>query len=84
MDDIMNTLIDEESLNMLPPEPFQEPIAPSESNVNNNLDLKKQLLSNNRKNKRKYKGKCPKLKIDKAYDKFGVHILIILCNIYTK
>lgn len=36
--------------------------------VNNNLDLKnKQLFSSNRK------GKCPKVKIDKAYNKFGIH-----------
>lgn len=69
---MQNMMEQEEQLTPPPMATMPEPMAPAFmiNNVNNNLDLKKkQLLSNNRK----YKGKCPKLKLDKAYNKFGVH-----------
>ena len=69
---MQNMMEQEAQLTPPPMATMPEPMAPAfmNNNVNNNLDLKKkQLLSNNRK----YKGKCPKLKLDKAYNKFGVH-----------
>ena len=83
MDNVINTLIQTENLiaqqNNIAPAPTFERFAPIASTVkvNNNLDLKKkQLLSmrkNNRQNVREYKRKCPKMKLDKDYNKFGVH-----------
>ena len=69
---MQNMMEQEEQLIPPPMATMPEPMAPAFmiNNVNNNLDLKKkQLLSNNRK----YKGKCPKVKLDKAYNKFGTH-----------